>query len=53
MKLSKKEKNKIEAQMTVVRRDNTWVGLRPAVFKSKKYDKKCRRAESKRICMAY
>ena len=53
-KLTKKEKAKIEIQMaTPALRGDTWVGCRPAVFKSKKHDIKAQRQESKRLCMSY
>lgn len=54
MKLTKAEREKIEHQMspTPVRQD-TWVGIRPTVFGSKKYDTKQQRQESKKICREY
>lgn len=53
-KITKKELAKLEKQMSVtVDRGNTWTGIRPTVFKSAKHDKKARRAESKKLCMAY
>lgn len=53
-KLTKKEKAKIELQMAApVDRGNTWVGYRPAVFKTKKHDKKHSRREGQAICRAY
>lgn len=52
-KLSKREREKIESQMSVVRRDVTWVGLRPAIMKDKtKYGKHSRR-ESRELCRCY
>ena len=50
MKLTKHEKDRITAEFAHVRRDATWVGIRPTTFKSRKYDKKARRAESCKIC---
>jgi len=56
-KLNKKEKASIAAWAAQVTsgpdRGATWVGTRPAVFESKKYSKKFKRAESKAICRAY
>ena len=53
-KLTKKEKVKIELQMAApVDRGNTWIGCRPAVFKTKKHDKKHSRREGQAICRAY
>lgn len=53
MKLTKHEKDRIAAEFAHVHRDDTWVGIRPAVFKSRKYDKKARRAESRKICLEW
>ncbi len=52
-KLTKKEKEKIQIQMSTVERGNTWVGLRPATFVSKKRDKKRRRQESRQLCREF
>ena len=52
-KLSKKELQKIERQMTTVTRGETWVGVRPCVMQSKKNNRKAIRRESKAICRAY
>ena len=52
-KLSKKELSKIEMQMTTVRRGETWVGIRPTVMESRKYNRKAIRRDSKNICRAY
>ncbi len=46
-RLSKKERIKIEQQMTHVQRGATWVGIRPCIMNSKKYDKKRRRREDR------
>lgn len=50
MKLTTKELDKIKKQMTQPHRGETWVGIRPVVFGSKKYNKKQSRAEGKRLC---
>ena len=42
-KLTKKEVEKIEKQMTTNRRGDLWVGYRPVTFVSKKYNKKANR----------
>lgn len=52
-KLTKKEKDKLTMQMTTVRRSDTWVGIRPAVFESKKYSSKRMRRESRQLCRNY
>lgn len=49
-KLSKKEIEKLEKQMTQNKRGETFVGFRACTFKSKKYDKKVSRREAKKIC---
>lgn len=38
---------------TQATRGETFVGYRPVVFKSKKYDKKTNRRDGKRICREY
>ena len=50
MRLLKQEKLKIARQLKTTDRGSTWVGLRPVVFTSKKYDKKFRRNVSKNLC---
>lgn len=50
MGLTRREKLKIERQLKQTDRGATWVGLRPVVFVSKKYDKKSRRKQSKILC---
>ncbi len=52
-KLSKKEVEKLEKQMVTNDRGATFVGFRACTFKSKKYDKKTSRRESKRLCKDY
>ena len=52
-KLNKKELNKIEAQFKVPRRGDTWVGIRPHVFLSKRDNKKAVRAQGKALCREY
>ena len=52
-KLNKREFEKIEKQMTTVRRGETWVGIRPCVMQSKKHNRKADRRESKALCRAY
>ena len=54
MKLTKQEREKLEKQMTTDPiRDNTWVGIRPVVFGSKKYDTKKQRVADKKLCREY
>ena len=53
MRLNKKELSKIEAQLTIARRGETWVGIRPCVMESKKYSKKHMRREGKALCREY
>lgn len=49
----KKEK-KLEKQMNIQSsRQDTWVGIRPVVFGSKKYSTKEIRRENKRLCREY
>ncbi len=38
---------------TTPKRGDTWVGIRPAVMKNKKYDKKAIRREGRNTCAAY
>lgn len=52
-KMSKKEMEKLEKQMTSNDRGATFVGFRACTFKSKKYDKKTSRREAKKICKEY
>lgn len=52
-KISKKEIEKLEKQMTTNERGATFVGFRACTFKSKKYDKKASRREGKKICKDY
>ena len=51
--LSKKELVKIQNQLKTERRGDTWIGVRPAIFESKKYSKKATRAQSKKMCREY
>lgn len=56
MKLSKKQKDKLHRQYVESHpadRGPTWVGIRPSVCLSKKYNKKAGRAENKALCKAY
>ena len=54
MKLTKHEREQIEHQMTPTPvRQDTWVGIRPVVFGSKKYSTKQQRQENKRVCREY
>ena len=48
MKLTKHEKESIKHSMNLPKdRGDTWVGIRPCVFKNKKKDKKARRQSDK------
>ena len=49
-KLTKKEEQKLELQNRTVDRGETFVGFRPVVFKSGKYDRKTVRREGKALC---
>lgn len=48
--MTKKEMEKLQKQMTTNKRGETFVGFRACTFKSKKYDKKASRRESKKLC---
>ncbi len=51
MKLTKHEKESIKRSMNLPKdRGETWVGIRPCVFKDKKKDKKTRRRSGKNLC---
>ncbi len=52
-KLNKREKEKIVLEYATEHRGDTWVGIRPAIFRDRKRDKKMRRTEGHRICAAY
>lgn len=54
MKLSRKEKEKIELQIKSKSkpiRDLSWVGIRPHIFRDKTKDHKSIRQSNKRLCM--
>ena len=51
MKLSRKEKEKIELQIkSKPVRDFSWIGIRPHIFKDKTKDHKSIRQSNKRLC---